>query len=43
MVPENVTEAPILRFVRRMALLAGAWMLWRVMDVQAATAGAIWE
>jgi hypothetical protein len=40
-VPENVTEAPILSLVRIIALLAGAWMLSKVMDMQAATAGEI--
>jgi hypothetical protein len=40
-VPENVTEAPILSLVRIMALLAGAWILSRVIDIQAATAGEI--
>ena len=42
-VPEKVTEAPVLSFVRIMALLAGAWILSRVMDIQAATAGEIWD
>ena len=40
-VPENVTAAPVLSFVRIMALLAGAWMLSRVIDMHAATAGEI--
>jgi hypothetical protein len=39
--PEKVTEAPILSLVRIMALLAGAWMLSRVMSMHAATAGEI--
>lgn len=39
--PENVTVAPVLSLVRIIALLAGAWMLSNVMDMQAATAGDI--
>jgi hypothetical protein len=42
-VPEKVTEAPVLSFVRIIALLAGAWMLSRVIDIQAAAAGEIWD
>jgi hypothetical protein len=40
-VPKKVTEAPVWSFVRIIALLAGAWMLSRVIDMQAATAGEI--
>jgi hypothetical protein len=40
-VPENVTEAPVLSLVRIMALLAGACMLSSVIDMHAATAGDI--
>jgi hypothetical protein len=40
-VPEKVTTAPVCSFVRIIALLAGAWMLSKVMDMQAATAGEI--
>ena len=40
-VPEKVTEAPILSLVRMIALLAGAWILSSVIDIQAATAGDI--
>lgn len=42
-VPEKVTAAPVLSFVKIMALLAGAWILSRVMDMHAATAGEIWD
>ena len=40
-VPEKVTAAPVLSFVRMMALLAGAWILSNVIDMHAATAGEI--
>lgn len=40
-VPENVTDAPVWSLVSIMAELAGAWMLSRVIEVHAATAGEI--
>lgn len=42
-VPEKMSVAPTLSLVRTRALLAGAWMLERVMDMHDATAGEIWE
>ena len=42
-VPSNMTSAPIFSLVRMMALLAGAWIFDRVMDMHAATAGDIWD
>ena len=43
MVPTKATVAPVLSLVRIMALLAGAWILSRVIDMHDATAGEIWD